>query len=159
YLAERAVLAKDDLVQRGHQLRELPERLLAADPEAEGELPHLVRGQPHGRVDVHGDDLLRRLLRDLLDLDSALRRRHEGDPAPIAVDDRAEVELARDVEPLLDVEAAHLLPLGARLVGHELHPEDLLRERAGLGGPPLRDLDAATLAAAARVDLRLDDND
>ena len=96
---------------------------------------------------------------DLLDLHAALGRGHEGDAPAVAVDDRAEVELARDVEPLLDVEAPHLLPLGARLVRDELHAEDLLGELARLGGAALGDLDAAALAAAAGVDLRLDDDD
>ena len=118
-------------------------------------------GRPRGRrrIDVHRDDLLGRLGGDLLDLDAALGRRHEGDAPAVAVDDGAEVELARDVETLLDVEAAHLLPLGARLVGDELHAEDLLGELPRLGGAALGDLDAAAFAAAAGVDLRLDDDD
>ena len=71
----------------------------------------------------------------------------------------AEVELARDVEALLDVEAADLLALGAGLVRDELHAEDLLGELARFGGAALGDLDAAAFAATAGVDLRLDDDD
>src|SRR5207244_3733312 len=41
----------------------------------------------------------------------------------------------------------------------ELHAEDLLRQLACLFGAALGDLDAAALAAAAGVDLRLDDDD
>ena len=96
---------------------------------------------------------------DLLDVHAALGRGHEGDAARVAVDDHAEVELARDVEALLDVEAAHLLPLGAGLVRDELHAEDLLGELPRLRGAALRDLHAAALAATACVDLRLDDDD
>src|SRR4051812_30727182 len=40
----------------------------------------------------------------------------------------------------------------------ERHPDHLLCERLGFVGR-LRQLDAAALSAAARVDLRLDDND
>ena len=71
----------------------------------------------------------------------------------------AEVELAPDVEPLLDVEAPHHLPLGAGLVRDELHAEHLVGELARLGGAALGELDAAAFAATAGVDLRLDDDD
>ena len=75
-----------------------------------------------------------------------------------AIDDHADVELAGDVDALLDEEALDLLALGAGLVRDELHAEDgarlALRVDEALG-----DLDAAALAAAAGVDLRLDDDD
>ena len=60
-----------------------------------------------------------------------------------------------DVGALLDQKAAHQPALGSGLVRHERHPQDLrgvfvhLVER-------LRHLDAAALAAASGVDLRLD---
>ncbi len=159
--AERAVLLHEELVEAGHQLHELADGLLAVllEAEAEGELARLVGDEADDRVDVDREDLLGGLGGDLLDLHAPLGRRHEGDAPPVAVDDRAEVELAHHVEPLLDVEPPHLLPLGARLVRDELHAEDLLGELARLGGAPLGDLDAAALAAAAGVDLRLDDDD
>ena len=63
-----------------------------------------------------------------------------------------------DREALLDEQALDLLALGAGLRRDELHAEDLLDRGLGVG-PGLRDLDAAALAAAAGVDLRLDDDD
>ena len=48
-------------------------------------------------------------------------------------------------------------PDGSGLVGDEVHAEDLLGRRLRLAGV-LDDLDAAALAAAAGVNLRLDDN-
>ena len=108
---------------------------------------------------MHGEDLLRRLGRDFLDFDAALRRSHERHAPSVAIDDRAEVQLAPDVEALLDVQPPHLLPLGACLVRDELHPEDLLRELACFRGAAFGDLHAAALAAAPGVDLRLDDDD
>ena len=84
---------------------------------------------------------------------TAMRRR-------VAVDEQREVELARDVEALLDVEAPHLLPAGPVCVRDELHAEDLARRAPSrLGGAALGDLDAAALAATTGVDLRLDDDD
>ena len=56
---------------------------------------------------------------------------------------------------LFDEQALHLLALRAGLVRDQLHAEDLLRVLFGLI-EVFRHLDAATLAAAAGVDLRLD---
>jgi hypothetical protein len=42
---------------------------------------------------------------------------------------------------------------------HELHTQNRLRELARLAGALLRDLHAAALAAPARVNLGLDDDD
>ena len=75
-----------------------------------------------------------------------------------AVDDDAQVELAVDLRAFLDEHAAHLLALGAGLVRDERHPDHLLGELLGLVGR-LRQLDAAALAAAAGMNLRLDDDD
>ncbi len=47
-----------------------------------------------------------------------------------AVDDDAEVELARDVDALLDEQALDHLAAGPGLVRDELHAEDLLRRLA-----------------------------
>ena len=126
--------------------------------EAVGELARLVGGEADGRVDDLLEDLLRVLGGDLLDLHAAFGRRHDDDAAGAAVDDHAEVELARDVDALLDEQALDHLALGPGLVRDELHAEDLLRRLARVGGA-LGDLHAAALAAAAGVDLRLDDDD
>ena len=73
--------------------------------------------------------------------------------------EHAEVELVLDREALLDEQALDLLALGAGLVRDELHAEDLLGASASASSRGLGDLDAAALAAAAGVDLRLDDDD
>ena len=75
-----------------------------------------------------------------------------------AVDDHADVELLPDVGALLDQQPAHLLPVRTGLVGDELHAQDLAGQRAHFVDR-LGDLDPAALAAAAGVDLRLDDPD
>jgi hypothetical protein len=73
------------------------------------------------------------------------------------VDHDAQVQLAFDLEALLNEDAADLLPFRARLVRDQRHADHLLSELLGLGRR-LRDLDAAPLAASAGVNLRLDDH-
>ena len=98
------------------------------------------------------------LLGDLLDVHTALGRRHHDDATDAAVEQHREVVLVVEREALLDEQALHLLALGARLLRDELHAEDLLDPVLGLGAR-LRDLHAAALTAATGVDLRLDDDD
>ena len=59
---------------------------------------------------------------DLLDLHAALGRADDGDPAGVAVDQQAEVELAGDVAAFLDIDALDLAALGSGLVRDELVP-------------------------------------
>ena len=73
-----------------------------------------------------------------------------------AVDHDAQVQLALDLQPLLDEHAADLLAFRAGLVRDQRHADHLLGELLGLVGR-LGQLDAAALAAAAGVNLRLDD--
>ena len=70
----------------------------------------------------------------------------------------ADVELLADVGAFLDQQPPHLLALGTGLVRDELHAEDLAGERAHFVDRA-RELDAAALAAATGVDLRLHDPD
>jgi hypothetical protein len=104
-------------------------------------------------------DLLGGLVRDLLDVHAALGGGDDRDAALLAVDQDGQVELAGDVEALLDVQPPDLLPLGAGLLGDELHPQHLLGDLGRLRGAALRHLDAAALAATAGVDLRLHHHD
>ena len=70
---------------------------LAAEPHREGELAGLVVEQPEHRVGVAPDDRLRVVRGDLLDLDAALGRAHQQDPAGGPVEHGRHVELAGDV--------------------------------------------------------------
>ena len=69
-----------------------------------------------------------------------------------------EIELARDLETFLDEHALDDAAFGTGLIRDEPHAEHLRRGVARLGGA-LHDLDAAALAAAAGMNLRLDDDD
>ncbi len=103
---------------------------------------------------MHLVDFFRGVGGDLLDVHSALARRHQRDTLRGTVDHHAEVKLLGDVGAFLDQQAAHLLPRRPGLMRDELHAEDLggalldLIDRA-------RELDAAALAAPTGVDLRL----
>ena len=65
-----------------------------------------------------------------------------------------EVQLALDGQRLFHQQPLHDAAFGAGLVRHQLHAQHLARDLGGFGGV-LGDLDAAALAAAAGVDLRL----
>ena len=113
-------------------------------------------GQALAGIDEDLVNLLRRLGGDFLDVHAAFRARHQHHALRRAIDDHADVELLLDVGAFLDQQTPHLLPLRAGLVGDELHAEDLIRQLAHFGNR-LAEFDAATLAAAAGMDLRLDD--
>ena len=131
---------------------------LLRDADAGGELGAPRVGQAVDRIDEDREDLLRRVVGDLLDVHAAFARAHHRHLLRGAIGEHGDVVLLLDVGAFLDQEAAHLLALRAGLVGDELHAEDLAGERRDLGFRA-RQLDAAALAAAAGVDLRLDDPD
>ena len=114
--------------------------------------------RPDQRVDEDLEDLLRRVVRHRLDVHAAFAAGHHRHVLRGAVGERGDVVLLLDVGAFFDQQPAHLLALGPGLVGDQLHAQDLpgqlldLVERA-------RQLDAAALAAAAGMDLRLDHPD
>ena len=96
--------------------------------------------------------------RHLLDLDPALGRGHEGDARGGAVEHGTEIELAGDVAAVLDVDALDDPALRPGLVGDQGHAQHVVGELAHLLDRA-GELDAAALAAAAGMDLRLDHPD
>ena len=98
------------------------------------------------------------LFGDLLDLDAALFADHQDDALRGAIEDQAEIQLAIDGEAFLDQQARDLLAGRAGLIRDQRLAEQLARNRLGFGAR-LGELDAAGLAAAAGMNLRLDDGD
>ena len=96
------------------------------------------------------DECVRARRRDLLDVHAALRREHEERSLRAAIEGDREVVLACDLRGALD---PHLLDR----VASNVHAEDLRRSRLRVVRR-LCELDASGLAAAAREDLRLDDD-
>jgi hypothetical protein len=144
----------EERVERREHGGKLPD-LLLGEAEREAELAGLVGLQARGRVDPHLEDLLGRLLGDLLDVHAALGAGHHHHAAGVAVDEHAEVELAGDAQALLDVHGAHLGALVASLDGDELAAEHPPRGVARGAGATLHHLDAAGDGVFALVDLAL----
>src|SRR5688572_4920774 len=157
YLDDRAVELDERLVHRGHEL-DAGGNLVAFEAEAERDLARMERLDAGGGIDRDLDDLFRMVGGDLLDLNAAFGRGHDGDARGSAVNQHAEIELAPDVAAALHIDALHQLALGAGLVGDKGHADHALDILAHLV-QRLRDLDAAALAAPAGVDLRLHDPD
>ena len=78
--------------------------LLAREAEAVGDLSADMGHVAGGRIDMDGDDLLRGLGGDLLDVHAAGLGGDEGDAAVGAVDEHRQVELALDLRAVLDIE-------------------------------------------------------
>jgi len=184
-MAEQRVVVEGDLCVQGEQLvvlgsderinlhqrsvgideclvKALEERHRVVDlcrlqSQRKGQLARLPCAEPDRRIDRLLVDGLGILGRDLFDLHAAGLRSHEHQLAGDTVEHDAQIELAVDSRGLLDEQALHLLALRTRLVGDELHAQDvlgvLLGFLAGLGY-----LHAAALAAASGVNLRLDDD-
>src|SRR5262249_21196652 len=119
--------------------------------------PPPVMRQNSGRgIDGERDDLFGTRARDLLDIHAASGRNHESNPRAFAIDERGEIELALDARALLDIESMNLLAMRAGLMRDQHGAEQPLGLLANLLFR-LHQLDAASLAAAAGMDLCLDD--
>ena len=70
-------------------------------------------------------DFFRRVMRDVLDIDAALGRQHEGDARRDAVDQRREIEFLVDRRAFFDIEPIDLLAGRSGLHGDQRRPEHL----------------------------------
>ena len=162
-LEEAHVLLDERAVEVGDERAQLLLQV-AAQAERFRDAPYVMRTDVRHRVDGDGDDLLRRVVRDLLDVHPAFGGDDDRDPRALPVDEHRQVEFLVDRRAVLDVEAVHLLAGGAGLMRDQRPSEHLARELLHLGGG-LRDAHAAllarvlllerSLAAAAGMDLRL----
>ena len=89
-------------------------------PGSEDEPTCLPRIEPLEGVDMQPDERLRRLRRDLLDVDSALRREHEEGLLDPAIECQRKVVLLGDIGCLLDPEALDDMTF-------DVEPDDVLR--------------------------------
>ena len=145
----------NSFAQAQHDLRQLV-HLLGIQAQAEAHLAALVGLQALHVVHVQRLDRVGVLLGGLLDLDAAFGGGDEGDRLARAVDQHRQVQLLGDVGGLGHQHAVDRQRHAGGLVGLHLRAEHALGVLAhlvvGLG-----ELDAAGLAAAAGVDLGLDD--
>ena len=98
------------------------------------------------------------VLRDFLDFHSAGRAGHKYRRANSAVNQNAQIQLALDVEPFFDQQAANDAALRARLRRDQLHSENALGMRRRFVGR-FRELHAAAFAAPAGMNLRFHHHD
>lgn len=136
------------------------------EAESVAELADLIRLQAECRVEVLADDLLGRLFGDLFNRHATFGGHDDDRLADFTIDHDAQVQLAGNVQALLDVERANLLAFFAGLNRHQRRVEHAGGVLAGFVGR-LHEHDAgllgmlleAALAASTSVDLRLDHRD
>ena len=155
HLGERRV-GVDVGAKEGLHERDRPAERVAREIESEGEPARLEREEPEERIGRLPKDRGGVLRRDLLDLHPAGSRGDHDREGAGAVEGHAEIELAVEVERLLDEHLPDDPAGGAGLRRHEGHAENrpgvlerLVRVR--------RDPDAAAFSPSARVNLRLHD--
>src|SRR3989339_573132 len=111
--------------------------------------------QTRQRIDELGDDLFGGGMRHFLDVHAAFTGGNKGHLLRGPVRHHGHVVFLLDIGTVFDVEATYLLAFRASLVGLELHSQDLASDALDIFNG-LGNLDAATLATAPGVDLRLD---
>ena len=162
-LEHRHVLGEECRVELRHQPFRLPGEI-AGQTQRPGDGAAVMGHDAGRRIDREGHDFLRRLVRDVLDIDAAFGGDHEGYFRGLAVDQDREIELPVDVGAFLDVEAVDLLAVRAGLHRDQRRAQHLFGEfvdlcdRFGDAHPALvagRGLLELALAAAAGVDLAL----
>ena len=92
---------------------------VAAKPERSCNRAAMMRHDAGRGIDGEGDDFLRRVVRDLLDIHAALGGHHERDAAGGAVDEKRQVELLVDFRAFFDIDAVDLLAGRTCLNGHQ----------------------------------------
>src|SRR5262245_32547915 len=120
-----------------------------------GELPRLERDHARRRIDMFAKNLFRMRGGHFFDVHTARGACDDDRLAGGAIDQHAEIQLAIDLDSFFDEHAANLAALRAGLMGHERHADHLPGDALRFVGR-FRKLDAAALAAAACVNLRLD---
>ncbi len=153
-LEQRRVRTDEGLVERQHYPAGLL-HFVTGQADGEGELLCLEWRQADARLDERLVDPLRRLRRHFLDVHAAVGAGHEDRLLRGAIHEQTHVEFALDREPFLDQHPPHALTGRAGLVGDQLHAENSFCVDLD-GVEPLGHLHPAALAAAARVNLRLD---
>ncbi len=126
--------------------------------QSRGDAAALKRRQTDHRVDGLLENFFRMFLGDLFDLNAALGRANDAHPRLRAIEHHGEIELAGDIEPLLDQHSAHQTAFRTGLMRHQI----LAQHVTGACGGFVRgfdDLDAAALTPAAGVNLRFDYTD
>ena len=162
-LQHRHVLGDEGRIELRHQLFRLLGEI-ARQPQRLRDGAAVMAHDAGRRIDREGDDLLRVVVRDVLDVDAAFGGDHERHFGGFAVDQDRQIKLLVDVGAFLDVEPVDLLAVRPGLHRDQRRAQHLLGEFIDLGDR-FGDAHAAlvagggflelALAAAAGVDLAL----
>src|SRR5262249_6697541 len=125
--------------------------------ESEGQFARLIRLQTNGRMYNFFDNRLGIRLSDFFDFHATRGAGHENDAADTAIHEQRKVKFALDVEPFFNKQTFYDATSRARLNRDKIHAEHV---SGNVGGfiRRMNELDATRLAAAAGVNLRLDDD-
>ena len=151
---QRRIGVPESLVQRLHQFTGIGDQLIGY-PDLARQGFGFVTAEPGFGIDHDLVNQFRGFLGHGFDFGAALGTGHDHDPLRGAIDDQADIEFIGDVGALFDQQALDQLALGPGLMGHQGHAENRVGVLAHLV-ETFSQLDAAALAAPARVDLRLD---
>ena len=151
---EQAHIGVDEgLVDVGEQRPQLL-RQIGVELQRLRHAAHMMRADAGDRIDRNGHDLVRRVVRHFFDVHAAFGGDHDGDARGLAVDQHRQVEFLVDRRAFLDVEPVDLLAVRPGLVRDQRGAEQPRRFLLHVVDR-FDDLDAAGLAAAAGMDLRL----
>ena len=114
----------EGLVELGQQRPHLLLQIGRSRPSALRHVAHVMRHDAGRRIDRDGQDLFRRVVRDLFDVHAAFGRDHDGDPRGDAIDQHRQIEFLGDRRAVLDIEAVDLLALRPGLMRHQGRAED-----------------------------------
>ena len=145
-LHKRGIHVEKGLVH-GHQElgSALDLRTLKAEPE--GDLAGVERHDAGRRVNRDGCDLFRGFFGNGFNVHAAFGRGDDNDAGGFAVDQQAEVKLARDVATFLDIDAFDLFAFCAGLLGDE----DIAQHGFGMCAHIVIRTGEANTAAAVRI--------
>ena len=101
---------------------------IAFEAERLRDMAAVMRHHAGGGIDRESHDLLRRIMRHLLDVHASFGRNHIGDARCLAIDQHREIEFLCDVGAVFDVETIDLLACRAGLHRHQSLAEHVLRE-------------------------------
>ncbi len=152
---QRQVVVGEQLAKAYENVGELLD-LVAFEAQLECQLTTLIGLRANQRVDGSFQDLLRRLFRNLLDLDTTFGGGHEDDTASGTINYRAQVQFLGDVGAGLNQNLADRLTIGISLVSNQTLTQPLLGEGFCIF-LALDQLYTAGFTAATSVNLSLDD--
>src|SRR5260370_5689646 len=130
----------------------------AGKSETEGAFARLIGLQADPRVNGFAQDGCGIFLSGFSDFHAAGRAGHENRKTGSAIDQKAEVKFALDVQTFFDEHTLDDAAARAGLRRHEIHAQDVAGDFGGFVAGA-RELDAATLTTTAGMNLGLDEDD